>query len=65
MPRFFNATCDRSKSAEPVARLVSALLLALVLAWLVVPAAAEDGNDAIRAFVEKVNEGSDAGLSDT
>jgi len=58
MPRFFNATCDRSKSAEPVARLVSALLLALVLAWLAAPAAAEDGNDAIRAFVEKVNEAS-------
>src|SRR6185312_6384667 len=59
MPRFFNATCDRSKSAEPVARLVSALLLSLVLVWLVVSATAgEDGNDAIRAFVEKVNEAS-------
>jgi len=58
MPRFFNDACDRSKSAEPVALLVSALLLALVLAWLAAPAAAEDGNDAIRAFVEKVNEAS-------
>jgi phospholipid transport system substrate-binding protein len=35
------------------------LLLAFALAWLVVPAtAAEDDNDAIRAFVEKVNEAS-------
>jgi ABC-type transporter MlaC component len=42
-----------------VARLVSALLLSLVLVWLVVSATAgEDGNDAIRAFVEKVNEAS-------
>jgi len=59
MPRFFNATCDRSKPAEPAARLISALLLAFILAWPVVSApAAENGNDAIRAFVEKVNEAS-------
>ena len=33
------------------------LLLALILAWLVAPAAAaENDDDAIRAFVEKVNE---------
>ena len=59
MPRFFNAAYDRSKSAEPAARLISALLLAFILAWPVVPApAAENGNDAVRAFVEKVNEAS-------
>ena len=35
------------------------LLLALILAWLVAPAAAaENDDDAIRAFVEKVNEAS-------
>ena len=36
------------------------LLLALILAWLVAPAAAaeNDTNEAIRAFVEKVNEAS-------
>ena len=36
------------------------LLLALILAWLVAPAAAaeSDSNEAIRAFVEKVNEAS-------
>jgi len=59
MPRFFNAACDRSKSAELAARLISALLLAFILAWSVVPAiAGQDGNDAVRAFVEKVNEAS-------
>jgi phospholipid transport system substrate-binding protein len=59
MPRFFNATCDRSKSAAPAARLIPTLLLAFALLWLVVPAtAADDANDAIRAFVEKVNEAS-------
>jgi phospholipid transport system substrate-binding protein len=59
MSRFFNATCDRSKSAEPVARFMPTLLLAFVLTWVVVPAtAAEDDNDAIRAFIEKVNEAS-------
>lgn len=59
MPRFFNAACDRSKSAELAARLISALLLAFILAWSVVPATAgQDGNDAVRAFVEKVNEAS-------
>lgn len=35
------------------------LLLALILAWLVAPAAAAENDDeAIRAFVEKVNEAS-------
>ena len=59
MPRFFNAACDRSKSAELAARLISALLLAFILAWSVVPATAgQDGNDTVRAFVEKVNEAS-------
>jgi ABC-type transporter MlaC component len=59
MPRFFNAACDRSKSAELAARLISALLLAFILAWSVVPATpGQDGNDAVRAFVEKVNEAS-------
>jgi ABC-type transporter MlaC component len=59
MPRFFNAAYDRSKWAEPAARLISALLLAFILGWPVVPApAAENGNDAVRAFVEKVNEAS-------
>jgi len=59
MLAFSYAICGRSKSADTPWRLMRALFLALVLVWLVSPViAAEQEKDAIRAFVERVNEAS-------
>jgi phospholipid transport system substrate-binding protein len=55
MSAFFLAVCGRLKCGGPSALLLSALLPALV--WLAAPAIAAnaDSQDAIRAFVERVN----------
>jgi len=60
MPAFFYAICGRSKSGGLLSRLMCGLFLALVLTWLGPPviAAEKDTQDAIRAFVERVNEAS-------
>jgi len=60
MPAFFYAICGRSKSGGLLSRLMRGLFLALVLTWLGPPviAAEKDTQDAIRAFVERVNEAS-------
>jgi hypothetical protein len=46
------------KVGDLAACLMPKLLLALILAWWVAPAAAAENDEAIRAFVEKVNEAS-------
>jgi ABC-type transporter MlaC component len=59
MSAFSYAICGRSKSGNRSWGLMRALFLALVLVWLVSPViAAEQEKDAIRAFVERVNEAS-------
>ena len=59
MPQILRNACGRSKSAAAAACLMRVLFVASILAWLAPPAAADqDTNEAIRAFVEKVNEAS-------
>jgi ABC-type transporter MlaC component len=60
MLAFSYAICGRSKSDDMPWRLMRALFIALALAWLGTPAIAaeQDKKDAIRAFVERVNEAS-------
>jgi len=60
MPRFSYGICSRSKPGGPAPRLMRALFLALAFAGLTAPALAaeKDTKDAIRAFIERVNEAS-------
>jgi phospholipid transport system substrate-binding protein len=60
MPVFFYALCVKSTSNDAMVRFIGTLFWAASLGWLGTPALAveQNTNDAIRIFVERVNEAS-------